>query len=212
MANYVTINSNGTLSQGSNTLTLSGNWNNGGSYTATSVNSTVIFNGALDTLGGTVPTTFRKLTINAGKIVTLTSNVTCTGTSSLLTISGTLNPNESPTTYLVTSDNLTVSSTGTLKVNASLFASNYIVTILSLSTGSIVEYSATTTNQTVSSSYAYSTLNISGAGTIKSLSADLPPLKSSALGVGNINVISGTFDLSTFLANRGTSRRDIKSI
>ena len=197
----ININSNGTIIS-SASISLTGNWMNAGSYTTLS-SSMVIFSGAAQTLGGTVPTTFRKLTINSTSTVTLASNITCTGASSLLTVNGTLNPNESPS-YLVTSDNLTVNNNATLKVNANIFASNYIITTFSLVAGSTVEYSATATNQTISSSYTYSTLKISGPGTIKSLSADLPALKST-LVVGNIDVLSGTFDMSTFLANRGTT-------
>ena len=138
----ININSNGTLINGLASISLTGNWINGGTYTTTSVSSTVIFSGTVQSIGGTVETTFRKLTINAGSVTTLTSNVTCSGASSLLTVSGTLNPNESPT-YLVTSDNLTVNSAGVLKVNANLFASNYVIsTAFLLNSGSIVEYSA----------------------------------------------------------------------
>src|SRR5450432_1680620 len=73
----INVNSNGTITQGNATISLTVNWTNGGNYTTTPA-STVIFSGAVNTahsLGGTVPTTFRILTINSGNIVTLSSDI-----------------------------------------------------------------------------------------------------------------------------------------
>jgi fibronectin-binding autotransporter adhesin len=81
IASNVTINSNGTLNhtatRTTRTLTVRGNWTNSGTYTATSsTNTTVIFGGTAQTIGGTNSTTFRRLTINAGSAVTLNQNIT----------------------------------------------------------------------------------------------------------------------------------------
>ena len=97
------INSNGTIQNGRATITLSGNWSNSGAYSGNSAKSTVIFSGTNQSLGGSVVSTFRKLTINSGSIVTLNQNVTVygTGNANILTVNGTLNPNESPT-YQIT--------------------------------------------------------------------------------------------------------------
>jgi len=200
----ITINSNGTISQGKTTITLSGNWNNAGSYTATSGSSNVIFAGVSQSLGGSAVTTFRKLTINIGSTLTLNSNVTISGSSSQLTVKGALNPNESPT-YTVTATSLTVNAGAVLKVNAATFAGNYNVSgTLSLNAASTVEYSATAVSQTVSNTPTYGTLKISGSGT-KTLGGNLPSLASSSSTAGNIYVAAGTLDLSTFTANRGTN-------
>ena len=204
----LTINANGTIQHGRATITLSGNWSNSGAYAGNSAKSTVVFSGTTQSLGGSTVTSFRKLTINAGSIVTLNQNVTVygTGNANILTVNGTLNPNESPT-YQVTGSgsDLTVASGGVLKVNASTFVGNYAQTgAFTFSAGSTVEYSATAVNQTISNAYTYSTLSISGSLT-KTLGGSLPALNSTTSATGNITVSSGTLDLSTFTANRGTS-------
>lgn len=200
----VTINSNGSLSQNHASITLKGNWSNAGSYSTGSNSATVIFSGTVQSLGGSSVTSFRKLTISIGSTLTLGANVTVTGGSSRLTINGTLNPSESPT-YTITSPNLTLAATGTLKVNAATFTGNYNISgTTTLTAGCIVEYSATALNQTISNSFTYSTLQISGSGT-KTLAGNLPALNSTSVATGNINIIAGTLDLSTFTANRGTT-------
>lgn len=201
VAGDVTITSNGTIAHGKGAMTLSGNWSNSGTYTASNNNSNIVFAGAAQTLGGTNVTSFRKLTINAGSTVTLARNVTVSGGGSTLNVKGTLNPGESPT-YLVTASSITVAPNAILKVNATTFAGNYSVTP-TLNAGSTVEYSAAG-NQTVSNSLTYSTLRISGSG-VKSLAGNLPSLVSSATTAGNIYVAAGTLDLLTFTANRGTT-------
>ena len=67
-----------------------------------------------------------------------------------------------------------------------------------------MEYSSTTVNQTITNSYTYSTLIISGTGT-KSLAGNLTALTSSSSTRGNILINSGTLDLLSYTANRGTS-------
>ncbi|MEO6719010.1 MAG: hypothetical protein ABIN67_01550 [Ferruginibacter sp.] len=200
----ITVNSNATLINGSASISLTGNWINNGSYSTTSSNASVIFNGTSQTLGGTAVTTFRKLTVNLGSILTLTNNINSAGTSSIITVNGTLNPNESPS-FLTTAENLTINNGAILKVNAALFASNYVIsTAFLLNAGSIVDYSATAVNQVISSSYSYSTLRITGAG-IKSLAANLPALRSTSSTVGYLSILSGTLDLGIYTANRGTT-------
>ncbi len=198
----VVINSNATLTHGGATISLTGNWTNNGTYNANANKTTTIFSGVSQTIAGTNATTFRKLTVNSGSTVVLAQNVTASGTQSRLTISGTLNPGESPS-YLVTCNSITVNSGGIIHVKASTFSGNYSSNP-TLNAGSTVEYSSITNAQTVLNTLTYSTLNISGS-TTKTLAGNLNSLLSSSSTVGNINVNGGTFDLSSFTSNRGTS-------
>lgn len=198
------INGNGTITHTSASLTVKGNWINHGTYNATATGSNVIFAGVAQALEGSVVTTFRKLTINAGSVTTLNTNVNVSGSSSKCTVKGTLDPNESPT-YKLTGTAFTVNTNAVIKVKAAVFTDNYSNSgTVTLSSNSIVDYSATTVNQTISNAYTYSTLTISGTG-IKSLTGNLPALRSSSSSNGNIIVNSGTLDLGAFTANRGTS-------
>ncbi|MGN6490980.1 MAG: T9SS type A sorting domain-containing protein [Agriterribacter sp.] len=197
----ITINANGTMLQGKSTISLTGNWTNNGTFSATSNNASVIMTGIAQTIGGSATTTFRRLTINAGSTVTLAHAMNVTGSGSILTVDGTLNPGES-TTYLVTAEAIIVNNNAILKVNATTFAGNYSVTP-SLNAGSTVEYAATG-NQTVSNALTYGTLRISGGG-VKTLAGNLTNLASSLSTAGNIYVAAGTLNLSTFTANRGTT-------
>ena len=190
---------------GAASITITGNWSNQGSYTTTAITSTVIFGGTVQIPWRNSANNVRKLTINTGSVFTLNTNLICSGASSVITLSGTLNPNESPS-YLTTTENLTVNKSAVLKVNANLFASNYLIsTTLSLIPGSIVEYSGTAVNQVISSNYSYSTLRISGLGSTKTLIADLPALQSASATSGYMYVLSGTLDLAGYSANRGTT-------
>lgn len=198
------INGNGTITHPSYSLTVKGNWINNGTYNATGTGSNVIFAGVTQALQGSVVTTFRKLTINAGSVTTLNTNVTVSGSSSRCTVKGTLDPNESPT-YKLTGTTFNVNTNAVIKVKGAVFTDNYSNSgTVTLSSNSIVNYAATSINQTISNAYTYSTLTISGAG-IKSLTASLPALRSSSSSNGNIIVSSGTLDLGAFTANRGTS-------
>ena len=199
----IIINANGTISQGKATLILTGNWTNNGSYSTTNNSAHVIAAGIAQTIGGTATTIFRKLTVNVGSTVTLAHAINVTGSGSLLTIKGVLQPGESPT-YLVTAGSLTVDANAILKVYATTFAGNYTVSgTTTLNAGSTVEYAAAG-NQTVSNSLTYGTLRISGSGT-KTLAGSLPPLASSTSTAGNIYVAAGTLDLGTSTANRGNT-------
>ena len=200
----LTVNGNGTITHKGTTLSIKGNWSNGGAYSAANNSSLVNFIGVAQSIGGASTTTFRRITIATGSTVSLTNNITVSGASSLLTVSGTLNPSEGPG-YLATITALTVNTGGVLLVKAASFAGNYLVSgATTLNAGSTVEYASTTVNQTVSSAFTYATLKISGSGT-KSLSANLLPLRSTAAAEGNIYVNAGTFDLLGFTANRGVT-------
>ncbi|OQP64526.1 hypothetical protein [Niastella populi] len=203
VAGALTITSNGTVSHGKGSVTLSGNLSNSGTYTTTSNNASMNFSGTAQTISGAVTSTFRKMTINTGSVVTLAANITVSGNGSQLLVNGTLQPGGSPT-FQATVTTLVVNPNGVLKVNAATFAANYSASNVILNAGSIVEYSATAVNQTISHTLTYATLRISGSG-IKSLSGNLPALNSSNASEGNIYVNAGTLDLGAYTANRGTS-------
>ena len=191
--------------QPASTITVKGNWTNNGSYTTTSNTALVVFGGIAQLISGTTVTTFRKVTINAGALITLGSNIIANGTGSYFYVYGTVDPGQSPTYTVTSSVKSTVYNNGKIKVNAATFAGNYILSgTTTISAGSMVDYSSTVVNQTVSNSYAYSTLIISGTG-VKTLAGNLPALNSSAAAQGNISVNSGTLDILSFSANRGTT-------
>lgn len=203
----LTINANGKLAQGAISVNITGNWSNSGIYAGDSLlvasvmtYAIVNFSGTSQTISGSALTSFLKPTINSGSTVTLSSDIKVLNT---LTVPGTLNPGE-PVKKVLGDMPISVGVTGTLKVTASSVAGNYSASAISLSTGSTVDYSSTTVAQTISNSYTYTTLRISGSG-IKTLGGVLVSLKSTSATFGNIYVVSGTLDLSTYSANRGTS-------
>ncbi|MES2891559.1 MAG: T9SS type A sorting domain-containing protein [Bacteroidota bacterium] len=198
----LTLNSNGTLTHTRGTITVQSNWTNNGAYSALNNNAIVAFGGVAATLGGTTATVFRRMKINAGSVVTLASNISSSGGSNYVYVYGTLNPGQTTQYSVTASSALTVFSAGILKVNAATLAANYVPTPV-LNAGSIVDYSSTTLNQTVSA-LTYSTLKISGS-TTKTLGGSLAALNSSTAANGNIYVTSGTLDLAGFTANRGTT-------
>src|SRR2546427_27206 len=67
----------------------------------------------------------------------------------------------------------------------------------------IVDYAATSVNQTVANNLTYGTLRISG-GLTKTLGGNLPALNGTTAISGNIIVVAGTLDLSSFGADRAT--------
>jgi hypothetical protein len=198
-----TISSNGTIAHPKSTLTVKGNWINNGTYTTSNNSSKIIFGGNSQLISGSSTTTFRGMVINAGSLVTLGVNLSVSGSGGSVQVKGTLDPGQ----YTLTSTvSFSVFSLGKIKVNTSTFTENYNLSgTVTLSNGSNVEYSSTTVNQTISSAYSYSNLIISGTGT-KVLAANLPSLNSSSATQGNIFVNSGTLDLATFTANRGTTK------
>ncbi|PWV56616.1 hypothetical protein [Chitinophaga sp. S165] len=202
VAGTLTLNSGCTISHRGVTLTVKGDWVNNGTYTTTSTSSKVTFGGTTQSIGGAVATAFRRLTISASATVTL--NI-ATSVSVAFAVNGTFIPAENASPFLVSgAGTLAVSATGVLHVKASTFAANYAATTITLSAGSTVDYSATTSNQTVRNNLTYSTLRISGA-LVKTLGGNLNSLVSSTATAGRIEVTAATLDLSTFTANRGTT-------
>ncbi len=197
----VSIGANGTITHsGSTVISLSGNWSNSGSYVGSGKNSMVTFSGAAQSIGGT--TAFKSLTVNVGSIVTLNGAISATKT---LSVSGTFNPNESPTYAISGAAALTVAAGGKILVKGSLFTDNYALSgAITLNAASTVEYAAATASQTINNALTYGTLAISGTGT-RTLAGNLPALNSTLATAGNINVVSGTLDLSSFTAARGVT-------
>src|SRR5436190_2899191 len=194
----VTIGANGRINHNTRKgISVTGNWTNLGIYSAGQVHASVAFSGANQIITGT--TTFNRLNINAGSKVILNANITV---NNQLNISGTLDPGESPTFTVSGNTRFALNSGGTLLVKAATFAGNYAVTgSKSFSANATIEYGATVLNQTVANNLTYGTLRISGALT-KTLGGNLPALSASSATSGNIFVIGGTFDLSTFSADR----------
>ncbi len=199
------IGSNGTLAfnstSTSSALTVKINFTNNGSFTTTSNSATFKMGGTTQTLGGTSTTSFRRLTINSGSTTTLTQNITVTYN---LTVTGTLDPSEPAKTVTITGTTFTLSSNSVLYVKGSTFTSNYSIVPSSVSATSIIDYAASTINQTVNSSITYGILRISG-GMTKSLAANLPNLSSSSSSGGKLYVNGGTFDIGAYTANRNAS-------
>ena len=195
----VTIGTNGTVLHNAYVLSLTGNWSNSGTYTP-GTGPTVTFAGTTQSLTGA--TTFKKVNINAGSTTTLGANISV---GTYITVSGTLDPQESPTYTISGGGTMTVNSGGSIRVKAATFSGNYAMTgTKTISAGSTVDYAASSVNQVVTNSLTYSTLRISG-GMTKTLSGNLPALNSSSSSAGSVSVVAGTLDLSTFTANRGTS-------
>ncbi len=200
------INNNGILDHRGVTITIKGNWTNFGSYL---ISGTAIasFSGSSQTIGGNA-SIFSKIIINAGATVTLANNITTTNS---LNVTGTFNPGENPVYQVAGNKNIKLNSGGVLHVTAATIAGNYNTSAITVGAGSTVNYSATLIDQTVSSTYTYYTLIISGSG-VKSLSANLPALKSDNATTGNIYVKSATFDLKTFTANRSNNNGGVISV
>lgn len=203
IAGDLVLNSNGTISQKGTTLSVKGNWINNGTYSFTSTSANVAFAGTTQSIAGANTTGFRKLTINTGSVTTLNRNITVAST---FTVSGTFIPTENATPFLVSGAGpMTVAASGVLKVNAATFNANYGMTgTITLSAGSTVEYSAATIAQTIRENLTYSSLKISG-GSTKTLAGNLNALNSTTAATGNLSVLAGVLEMSTFTANRGTT-------
>lgn len=206
MSGNLTINSNGVAVHPGITISVAGNFTNNGVYSTTSTSSRLIFNGTNPLVSGTAPIIFRRLTVNAGATLLLATNIKIDSAGAFFAVYGVVDPGQSPG-YSVTSSGITrIYNLGKINVNAANFNSNYNFTgATTLYAGSIVDYSSTTTDQVVSSMYSYATLMISGTG-IKSLASNLLPLYSKNINNGKILVNSGTLNLQTFTANRGTTK------
>lgn len=203
VAKNLSISAGSTVSQGGVTLTVQGNWTNAGTYSTTSTNAKVIMAGTTQAIGGTVTTTFRRLTIGVGSVTTQNVNM---NVSLAFSVNGTFIPADVATPPVVSgAGTLSVTDGGVLRVNAATMAGNYALTgTVSLTQGSIVEYSGTLVNQTIRNNLTYGTLRVSGS-TIKTAAGNLNSLNSTTATSGNIVVLSGTLDLSTYTANRGTT-------
>lgn len=198
------IQSSGAVSHGNNVIYLTGNWNNDGNYTTTATSSRVMLNGLVQTLGGSVVTQFRSLIVGATTTMILGNDISLSGSGSLLSVYGEVNPGPATGYKITSSGSVRVFNGGRLKVFHTAFAYNYTFTgQVILFAGSTVDYASTVVDQTISSSYTYSHLQISGSG-VKSLTANLINLSSSVVASGNITVSAGIFDLAGFTANRST--------
>src|SRR6266571_2773736 len=196
----VTIGANGTIDHSTaQAISLRGNWNNSGTYVANQNRATVTFSGTTQTLSGT--TTFRRLLINAGSTTTLNTNISI---GNQIKVAGTLDPGNSPTFAVSGNAKMAVQSGGTLVVRATTFAGNYPLSgAKTFAAASTVDYAASSVNQTVANNLTYGTLRISG-GLTKTLGGNLPALNGTTATSGNIIVVAGTLDLSSFSADRAT--------
>lgn len=195
------IGSNGTITANtsSRTITLKGNWTNQGVYSASPSSAAVTLSGSVvQTITGS--TTFRRLNVNANTTLLLANSITVNNT---FNVNGTVNPTSA---YLVNgTGNLSLGSTGTLLVYTATFAGNYALSgSYTINRASTVNYASASLAQTVSSSFTYGKLRISG-GSTKSLAANLPGLSSTNTSSGFLYVDAGTFDLKTFTANRSSA-------
>ena len=199
----ITINSGSTISHTAGTISVKGNWTNNGTYTGTLSTVTVKFTTTGHSITGTNITNFQKLTINANCIITSYINITV---ATLLTVSGTFIPAENAIPVVVSGAGaLTVGASGVLTVNAATYGANYTLSgVVTLTAGNTIEYSATLVNQTIKETITYSTLKVSGA-MFKTPGGNLPAFVSATSARGKITVSSGTLDLSTFTADRGTT-------
>jgi hypothetical protein len=199
------INPNGAIDHQNSTIYLKGNWINNGTYTTYFNGSRIICNGTSQAFAGTSPSVFRRLTINAGSMISLQTDISVTGTGSILAVYGEVDPGMSPTYKISSTGPSRIYTDGRLKINAATFNANYDFTgSVTWYSGAIAEYSSTVTDQVISSAYSYSTLMISGTG-VKSLAANLPAIYAKNNPNGKIIVSSGTFDMGIYTANRGTT-------
>ena len=202
----VIIHPNGALSHQQFYLYVKGHFINDGSYTTTTTTSITELNGggAEQIIGGSTSTAFRRLIIGAASLVKLENNIQVANIGSYLGVYGTIDPGTAPG-FKITSRSINrIFSGGKLLVHASTFNANYdFNSNVLFQPGSNVEYDASS-NQTITNAYSYATLTISGSG-VKTLQGNLPALVSTAANGGNIFVNSGTLNLGTFTANRGSS-------
>lgn len=204
----ITIGTNGTITHSSNCIiSLTGNWNKTGTYTASNTSATLTFAGTTtQTLTGA--TTCYRLIINAGSTLVLINNITINNNfNARLNINGTLDPQLNVITLGANTGQFTVGANGRIIVRAATFAGNYTGRAISTLNGtSIVEY-AGSINQTVGQLNAtgYGRLWISGNST-KTLNANIS-FASATAAQGQMVVRNGSIlDLVTFTADRGNAR------
>ena len=184
--NIVVLNnfSNGsssTFSAGSNSITVTGNWQNQGTFTPGT--GTVNFSGAAESITGV--TNFNNVTVAANDVLTVNDNISAGGN---LTVNGTLNPGFD---VVVVSGTGTLTGTGTVKViravGSSDFGGQYSISNKTL-TNLTVEYASATAQGADGLSYGTLTINNSGGVTLSG---------TAAVG-GNINMSSGLLKLSSY--------------
>jgi len=195
----LTINSGATLSGGSYTVSVTGNFTNSGTYTETSntmsVGGNFISTGTYNTNNGTVSLngTVVQTISNAGSFNSLTiANTTASVTAgSSLTVNGTLTTSAGAvldmSTYQLSGNLNTISNSGTIKT--SNIGSTPIPTYKTW-TGT-VEYAALTGGQTIASENGYTNLildNTSGTNTASS---------NVTLSGSLTTTAGGTFDLGS---------------
>src|SRR5262249_54645885 len=153
-------------------ISLGGNWTNGGTFTFTGQNTNVIFAGTAQALTGA--TAFRRLTVNTGSTVTLHNSVSVDFS---LNVSGLVDPGDSPTYTISGGGKINLNGTGTLLVKAGTFAGNYALSgSQSIASTTTIDYTSSTLNQTVSNAPSYGNLRISG-GLTKTLAGNIPSVK-----------------------------------
>jgi hypothetical protein len=126
----VAINNTTTLDGSTRTLSVAGNWNNSGAFTHGT--STVVFNGAAQTISRTGGENFNNLTLNSTGNVTMNNNVIVSGALTLTqgTLAVGANTLELDGAVSATSGALTSTNTGTVYYNQgsngqSVLAANY---------------------------------------------------------------------------------------
>jgi hypothetical protein len=179
----------GTFDAGSYSHTVSGNFVDNATFTAST--STITMSGAAKTISGSSSPSFYDLTTSGS----VTAAVAM-GINHVLTVSagGTFNAS----TFAITgSGTNTLTVSGTLGAGAATFATNYVsFETQTLNAGSTIDYTGAGA-QTVDNSISYLSLAHSGTGTATS-GGNLTIAE-------NLTVSAGTLDLSTFTANRTTS-------
>jgi hypothetical protein len=170
--NDLTITAGATLNGGGGfcaqanaaTLTVKGNWSNGGTFNAGG--GTVIFGGTTaQSIGGSNVTTFNDLTINSTSTVTPTINTSVAGNLAVTT--GTFDLLGFTANRTSSGGTLTVSNGATLKVGgANSLPTNY--TTYTLGTTSTVEYEGASTQTITAVNYGHLTSSSTGARTLAS--------------------------------------------
>lgn len=152
----------GTLIISATTLTVYGNFFNGGTFSMTGVGAVVIFSGSNQIIGGSPSSTFSNLTISPSVMVTLAEPITVSGTLNIS--SGAFNCAQ----YTVTGGGSMSMASGTTMLLGSPgvpigtpFPTGYSASNISLSSNSTVIYQAQTiVTQTVSTTPTYQNLEI----------------------------------------------------
>ena len=189
----ITIGANGTLIHtGNRNLILTGNWSNTGTYTIGTQNPHVFFNGVNQTISGT--TTFHRLSINASSTTTITTSISV---ANQFNINGSFDPGTATNLVTLTTASFSLNANSNLYVRGATFAANFSNTPTTINRLSTIHYVSSTINQTVAV-LNYGSLTISGELT-KTLAGNAT-IQSNP---GNVNVIAGILDLSTFTLTRG---------